>query len=124
MLSLPSAVRIYLCTHPTDMRRGFDRLAEMVRQVIGQDPLSGHLFVFRSRIGDRLKLLYWDRDGFVLWYKRLEKGRFPLPSRVGEDLRIGPKELAMMLEGLEEASVRRRARFALPAANWGDAVRT
>jgi transposase len=60
MLSLPSAVRIFLCTEPTDMRRGFDRLAEMARQMIRQDPLCGRLFVFRSRVGDRLKLLYWD----------------------------------------------------------------
>jgi len=113
MLSLPSAIRIFLCTEPTDMRRGFDRLAEMVRSVIRQDPLSGHLFVFRSRVGDRLKLLYWDRDGLALWYKRLEKGRFPSPSRVGEDFRIDARELAMMLEGLEEATVRRRIRFEL-----------
>lgn len=113
MLSLPSAVRIFLCVEPTDMRRGFDRLAEMVRQVIGQDPLSGHLFVFRSRMGNRLKLLYWDRDGFSLWYKRLEKGRFPVPGKVGEDFRIDGRTLAMMLEGLEEASVRRRIRFDL-----------
>jgi transposase len=95
------------------MRRGFDRLAEMVRQVIRQDPLSGHLFVFRSRRGDRLKLLYWDRDGLALWYKRLEKGRFALPGKVGGDFRIDARALAMMLEGLEEASVRRRIRFSL-----------
>ena len=113
MLSLPSAIRIFLCTEPTDMRRGFDRLAEMVRSVIRQDPLSGHLFVFRSRAGNRLKLLYWDRDGLALWYKRLEKGRFPTPARVGEDFRIDARELTMMLEGLEEASVRRRIRFEL-----------
>ena len=113
MLSLPSAVRIYLCTQPTDMRRGFDRLAEMVRQEIGQDPLSGHLFVFRSRVGDRLKLLYWDRDGYCLVYKRLEKGRFHLPDRVGADFRIDARTLAMMLEGLQEATVRRRIRFSL-----------
>ena len=111
MLSLPSAIRIFLCTEPTDMRRGFDRLAEMVRSVIRQDPLSGHLFVFRSRCGDRLKLLYWDRDGYALWYKRLEKGRFAPPARVGQDGRIDPRELAMMLEGLEEMTVRRRIRF-------------
>ena len=113
MLSLPSAIRIFLCTEPTDMRRGFDRLAEMVRSVIRQDPLSGHLFVFRSRAGDRLKLLYWDRDGLALWYKRLEKGRFPTPVRVGTDFRIEARELAMMLEGLEEAAVHRRIRFEL-----------
>ena len=113
MLSLPSAIRIFLCIEPTDMRRGFDRLAEMVRSVIRQDPLSGHLFVFRSRAGDRLKLLYWDRDGLALWYKRLEKGRFSTPARVGEDFRIDARELTMMLEGLEEATVRRRIRFDL-----------
>jgi transposase len=113
VLSLPSAVRIFLCTEPTDMRRGFDRLAEMVRQVIRQDPLSGHLFVFRSRAGNRLKLLYWDRDGFALWYKRLEKGRFHLPERTGEDFRIDGRALAMMLEGLQERSVRQRIRFDL-----------
>ena len=64
----------------------------------------------RSRLGNRLKLLYWDRDGYALWYKRLEKGRFPLPAKVGPDFRIGPRELAMLPEGLEEASVCRRIR--------------
>jgi transposase len=113
VLSLPSAVRIFLCVEPTDMRRGFDRLAEMVRQVIRQDPLSGHLFVFRSRAGDRLKLMYWNEGGYCLWYKRLEKGRFHLPDKVGADCRIDARTLAMMLEGLQEAGVRRRLRFTL-----------
>jgi len=113
VLSLPSAVRIFLCTEPTDMRRGFDRLAEMVRSIIGQDPLSGHLFVFCSRNRDRLKLLYWDRDGLALWYKRLEKGRFAPPAKWAQDFRIDPRELAMMLEGLQEASIHRRIRFDL-----------
>jgi transposase len=79
MMGLPSlhsldraqAARIWLTAEATDMRCGFDRLAERVKTVIGEDPLSGHLFVFRSRRGDRLKILAWDRDGFVLWYKRL-----------------------------------------------------
>ena len=87
MIGLPSlhtldraqSSRIWLATEATDMRCGFDRLAERVRAVIGQDPLSGHLFVFRSRRGDRLKILLWDRDGFLLWYKRLEAGVFKLP---------------------------------------------
>jgi len=114
VLSLPSAVRIFLCTEPTDMRRGFDRLAEMVRQVIRQDPLSGHLFVFRSRIGDRLKLLYWNGDGYALWYKRLEKGRFHLPASVLPDGRIDVRELAMMLEGVDLSAARRLPRFSLP----------
>lgn len=75
MLSLPSAVRIYLCREPTDMRRGFDRLAEMVRCVIGQDPLSGHVFVFRSRVGDRIRLLYWGASGEAwTWWKENDDG--------------------------------------------------
>ncbi len=88
MLKLPtlgemdraSDVRIFLCTSPTDMRRGFDRLAETVRSSLCQDPLDGSLFVFRSRSGDRLKILYWDKDGFCLWYKRLEEGTFRFPA--------------------------------------------
>src|ERR1700735_4908042 len=87
MMGLPSlgaldrsqAARIWLAAEATDMRCGFDRLAERVRVVIGQDPLGGHWFVFRSRRGDRLKILLWDRDGFVLWYKRLETGGFKFP---------------------------------------------
>ena len=79
MIHLPSLAqldhatqaRIWLCTGPTDMRRGFDRLAEQARQVTRQHPQSGHLFVFRSRRGDRLKALFWDKDGFVLWYNHL-----------------------------------------------------
>ena len=82
MIGLPSlrwldgaqATRIWLAAEATDMRCGFDRLAERVKAVISQDPLSGHLFVFRSRRGERLKILMWDRDGYVLWYKRLEAG--------------------------------------------------
>jgi transposase len=70
MLSLPLPVRIFLCTQPADMRKSFDGLAQMVREFLGADPLSGHLFVFRSRRGDRVKLLYWDSDGLAIWYKK------------------------------------------------------
>ena len=70
-LDRASPVRIWLCTAPTDMRRGFDRLAEQAQQVTRQDPRSGHLFLFRSRGGDRLKALYFDRDGYAVWYNRL-----------------------------------------------------
>src|SRR6202011_5236248 len=87
MIGLPSltaldraqAARIWLATEATDMRCGFDRLAERVKTVIGRDPLSRHLFLFRSRRGDRMKILVWDRDGYVLWYKRLEIGVFKIP---------------------------------------------
>ncbi len=76
MLNLSELVRIYCCTQPTDMRKSFDSLAALVRDWLGHDPLSGHLFVFRSRRGDRVKLLWWDRDGLTLYYRRLEKGTF------------------------------------------------
>lgn len=80
MLTLAPAVRIYICTQPTDMRRGFDRLAEEARRAAEEDPLSGHLFVFRNKRENRLKVLVWDRNGFAIWYKRLERGRFVFPS--------------------------------------------
>jgi transposase len=78
-LDASSTVRIWLASEPADMRCGFDRLAETAQCVTGEDPLSGHLFLFRGRGGDRLKILYWDRDGFALWYKRLEEGSFKTP---------------------------------------------
>jgi transposase len=121
MISLPSlhtldraqAVRIWLATEATDMRCGFDRLAERVRAVTGQDPLSGHLFVFRSRRGDRLKILLWDRDGFLLWYKRLETGVFKLP-RVKDgarSLELRASELAMVLDGIDVSQLKRVPRY-------------
>jgi transposase len=120
MLKLPSlgeldqglAVRVYLCTSPTDMRRGFDTLAAMVRDYLGYDPLSGHLFLFVGRDRDRIKILYWDRDGFALWYKRLEEGTFRLPSKnTGKSVELKASELAMLLAGIDLTSIKRRKRF-------------
>jgi transposase len=105
--------RIYLCTSTTDMRKGFDTLAAVVREFLGQDPLSGHLFLFVGRARDRLKILYWDADGYALWYKRLEEGTFRLP-RVPEGtagVEIKASELAMMLEGIDLRSIKRGKRF-------------
>ena len=113
MLSFPSAVRIYLCSEPADMRRSFDRLAVMVRDIIHADPLSGHVFVFRSRRGDRIKLLYWDRDGFALWYKRLEKGLFSWPTNISTTNQLDHRELSMMLEGVDISNIRFKRRFRL-----------
>ena len=80
MLSFPAAVRVFVCLEPTDMRRSFDGLAAMVEQIIQADPFaSGHLFIFRNRRGNSLKILYWDRDGWAIWYKRLEAGTFQFP---------------------------------------------
>ena len=105
--------RIWLATEATDMRCGFDRLEERVRVVIGQDPVSGQLFVFRSRRGDRLKILLWDGDGFLLWYKRLEAGVFKLP-RVQPEARsveLRASELAMVLDGIDVSQLKRVPRY-------------
>jgi len=105
--------RIWLAVEAADMRCGFDRLAERVRAVIGQDPLSDALFIFRSRRGDRLKVLTWDRDGFVLWYKRLEAGVFKLP-RVKDGARsveLRASELAMILDGIDMTKLKRVPRY-------------
>jgi transposase len=113
-------LRIWLCTGKTDMRCGFDRLAALAQQVTGQDVFSGHLFLFRNRSGDRLKILYWDRDpgGFVLFYKRLEEGQFKFP-RVESDqhsVSLKPSELAMLLDGIDLSSVKRSKRYRRGAA--------
>jgi transposase len=121
MIGLPSlhaldgaqATRIWLAVEAMDMRCGFDRLAERVRVVVGQDPLSDALFIFRSRRGDRLKILMWDRDGFVLWYKRLEAGVFKLP-RLKEGARsveLRASELAMILDGIDMTKLKRVPRY-------------
>jgi transposase len=113
MLSLSPSVRIWLCLRPADMRRSFDGLAAMTRQVLLQDPIaSGHLFVFVSRRADRLKILWWDRDGYALYAKRLERGTFRLPVAQGDSVALSGAELAMLLEGLELSGVRRRKRMA------------
>lgn len=108
-----SSTRIWLAVAPADMRCSFDRLAELAKAVTGDDPFSGHLFLFRSRGGDRLKILHWDRDGFALWYKRLEEGTFKLPkvepSQRSVELRAS--ELAMMLDGIDLRSVKRVRRY-------------
>jgi transposase len=115
MLSLPLPVRIFLCTRPADMRRGFDGLAQLVREYLGADPLSGHLFVFRSKRGDRLKMLYWDTDGYALWYKRLEKGTFRFPATPGEGgLEVRAADLTMLLDGVDLDSVKRQKRYRRP----------
>lgn len=114
MLSFPPAIRIFLCTRPADMRKSFDGLALMVREFLGADPLSGHLFVFRSKRSDRVKLLYWDSDGLAIWYKRLEKGTFRFPAAAGDGVEIRAADLAMLLDGVDLESVQRQARYRRP----------
>ena len=118
MIGLPSlaqfdrttSTRIWLCLAPTDMRRGFDGLAEQVRSVTRQDPQSGHLFLFRSRGGDRLKALWWDKDGYALWHKRLEEGTFKLPKAAAEScsVELRASKLTMILDGVKRVKRYRR----------------
>jgi transposase len=119
MLSLPPSVRILLAREPADMRKGFDSLAHLVQSVLLEDPLSGHLFVFRNRRGDRIKLLLWDSDGFLIVYKRLEKGafRFPAPSDAeATSVTVKATELIMLLDGVDLQSVKRRPRYTRESA--------
>ena len=113
MLSFPPAVRIWLCTQPTDLRKSFDSLAELVRQQLQDDPLSGHVFVFRNRRSDRVKLLYWDEDGYVIVYKRLEAGSFRFPAAAANQAGVSMRaaDLAMLLDGVDWQNVRRSRRY-------------
>jgi transposase len=108
-----ATTRIWLATAPADMRCGFDRLAELAQVVTDQNPMDGHLFLFRGRSGDRLKILHWDKDGWALWYKRLEEGVFKLPriDAQAKSVELRASELAMMLDGIDLRSVKRVKRY-------------
>jgi transposase len=114
VLSLPPSVRLFVATQPVDGRKGADSLMVLVRDVIRQDPLSGHLFVFFSKRRDRVRIVYWDRNGFAMWTKRLERGRFrPAFSADGKLSASGMEaaELMLVLEGIELSGARRRPRW-------------
>jgi transposase len=114
MLTLPSSVRIFIAAEPVDLRRGFDGLAATTRSLIRQDPLSGHVFAFVNRRRNRIKLLVWDRSGFLLLYKRLERGTFAMPCEpvTGQrHVEVDAGELGLMLEGLDLRGARRRPRW-------------
>ena len=111
MLTLPPSVRMFVCTQPTDMRRGFDGLAMMVETILKLDPFSGHLFVFRNRRQDRIKVLYWDRDGYALWYKRLEKGVVRFPKDLADGAELRASDLALLLDGIDPTQVKRCPRY-------------
>ena len=120
MIGLSLGVKVFLCTAPTDMRRGFDGLSGMAESLMQQDPLSGHLFVFRNRNRDKLKILYWDQDGLAIWYKRLEQGTFQFPTdgktqeEVAAGVEISSSELSLLLGGIDLRTARRRKRYELP----------
>lgn len=113
MLSIPGAVKIFLAVAPTDLRKSHDGLAALVEHVLEADPFSGQLFVFRNKRADRVKLLYWDGDGYVLWYKRLEVGSFRFPTAEAGTTRvpIAASDLTMLLSGVDLASVKRSHRY-------------
>jgi transposase len=118
VLSIPRSIKIFLGLAPVDLRKGFDSLAALVETVLAQDPLSGQLFVFRNKRADRIKLLYWDGDGYAIWYKRLESGSFRFPASPEEpavSLTVSAADLTMLLDGVDLASVRRRLRYRRPA---------
>src|SRR6266567_3434119 len=114
MIHLPASVRVYLCLAPCDMRRSFDGLHALVREHLELNAFAGHLFVFASRRRDRIKILYWDRDGFALWSKRLEEGTYAVPF--GEDAErcqreITAQELGALLSGIDLQHATRRKRY-------------
>ena len=121
MIGLASGLKVFLCTQPADMRRSFDGLSGMAVSIIEQDPTSGHLFVFRNRNRDRLKILYWDRDGLAIWYKRLEKGTFQFPTDLIDKEKRQPRaeitseQLTLLLGGIDLRSVERRKRYRRPS---------
>lgn len=130
---LPLGVRVYLCTKPTDMRKSFDGLIAATKTLIGQDPLSGHLFMFVNRKADYAKCLYWSRGGYCLWAKRLEAGRFAkvavsMTAPSVNAVTMTDTQLMMWLDGIELDSTRQRKRFVLrrepsvspEQSNWQD----
>jgi len=101
MIALAPGTKVFLACQPIDLRAGFDGLAAKVQQIVGADPFSGHVFIFRSKRGHYLKGLYWDGSGLCLFAKRLEKGRFVWPTTAGAAAALTPAQLAMLLEGID-----------------------
>jgi transposase len=117
MFGLSAAVRVYLATKPADMRKSFDGLAALASGTLALDPLSGHLFVFVNKRRDRIKVLYWDRDGLAVWAKRLERGTFRLPVAGAESIEMTTAELAALLAGIDLNTARRRIRYSRPGTS-------
>jgi transposase len=109
-------VRVFLHTPATDLRKGFDALCGLVSTAFGQDPTSGHLFLFVNRRRDRIKILYWDRDGLAIWYKRLEIGSFQIPATATDavSVEMTATQLSLILSGIDLGSARQRKRYQQP----------
>jgi transposase len=116
MISLPHPVRVFLHTPATDLRNGFDALCGLVTTAFGQDPTSGHLFLFVNRRRDRIKILSWDRDGLAIWSKRLEVGSFQLPPTATDavSVEMTATQLSLILSGIDLGSARQRKRYQRP----------
>jgi len=113
MLTLPSSVKIFVYTQPADMRSGFNKLSMLTESFMQNDPFSGHLFVFFNKEGDKCKILFWDRTGFVIWYKRLEEGTYEklnYPPKTSS-LEVDVAMLSWILEGIDLLKARRRKRY-------------
>jgi transposase len=114
MIHLPASVRVYLCLTACDMRKSFDSLHTLVREHLELDAFAGHLFVFTSRRRDRVKILYWERDGFAIWSKRLEEGTYAVPlgeSAAERRREITAEELGALLSGIDLSTATRRKRY-------------
>lgn len=113
VMSSFSGVRIYLCATPTNMNYSFDRLMGRAQEVFEQDPTSGHLFLFLNHNRDRMKILFWDHDGFCIWYKRLEQGKFQMLTTTNdqEGIELNYNQLVKLLGGLDLRTGRRRRRY-------------
>lgn len=120
MLGTVNSTRIFLCTDDTDMRKSFDSLNGIIRRSMSLDPLSGYLFVFKNKRGDRIKCVYWDETGFAMWYKVLQRGTFQFPSLEKYScagVEIDASTMRLILDGIDLSSIRRRPRFrAVPPA--------
>lgn len=101
MIGPPAGTRVWLAAGVTDLRKGFDGLAALIQEALREDPFSGHVFVFRGRRGDMVKLLWWDGDGLCLFAKRLERGRFVWPQATSGVVHLSPAQLSMLLEGID-----------------------
>ncbi len=107
MLKLPSETRIFMGVASVDMHRSFDGLCATVTDVLASNPLEGHLFLFRGKRADRVKALYWDRNGLAIWYKRLEKDKYKWPAREDASVEISEQELALLLDRIDFTLLRR-----------------
>jgi len=117
MLTFPPTTRVFVCREPTDMRKSFDGLMGLVISTLEQDPQSGHLFCFFNRRRTLVKILFWDRTGFVLFYKRLEKGTFAIFDQATGDassFQVSAADLSLILEGIDLRGARRRKRYSSP----------